>query len=87
MALTFPNRSRSLDEARKAVRFVGYDGMFEVSFFVETAALAKAGAAELAETDALAAFDAARTTIQDMARFVYSKGGRTLYVLTAADFR
>jgi hypothetical protein len=85
--LTFPNRSRSLDEARKAVRFVGYDGMFEVPFFVEIAAQAKAGSATLAQTDALAAVDAARIVVQDMARVVYSKGRRTLYVLTAADFR
>ena len=58
MALTFPNRSRSYDAAGRRIRFVGYDGMFEVAFFVETGAIAKA---VLNETGYLEAFDAART--------------------------
>ena len=43
MALSFPNPSRSFDESRKGVRFVGHDGVFEVPFFIEADALAKAG--------------------------------------------
>ncbi|MBB2672903.1 UNVERIFIED_ORG: hypothetical protein GGE44_002465 [Rhizobium esperanzae] len=39
MTLTFPNKSRSFDESRNAVRFSGYDGMFEVRFLVEANAL------------------------------------------------
>ena len=38
MTLTFPNRSRSFDEARRCVRFVGYDGMFEVQYLVDSTA-------------------------------------------------
>jgi hypothetical protein len=87
MALTFPNRSRSFDAVRKVVRFLGYDGMFEVPFFVEAAALAKAGSPGVTEADCLAAFDAARNSIYDIAREAYSHGRRTSYVLTAADFR
>ena len=79
MTLTFPNRSRSYDEVGQRVRFIGHDGMFEVPFFVETAA---AG-----EAHCLAAFDAARTTIHDVAREIYGNARRTVYVLTAADFR
>ena len=41
MALNFPNPSRSFDAARNGVRFTGHDGLFEVSFLVEAAALAK----------------------------------------------
>ena len=41
MTLAFPNPSRSFDDARNAVRFIGHDGMFEVRFFVEAGALAK----------------------------------------------
>lgn len=48
MTLLFPNRSRSFDDVRKVVRFLGYDGMFEIRFFVEAAALAKTSA-ELSE--------------------------------------
>lgn len=39
MTLIFPNSSRSFDEKRNAVRFLGHEGMFEVRFFVEADAL------------------------------------------------
>jgi hypothetical protein len=72
--LEFPNRSRSFDGARNAVRFIGHDGMFEIFFFVEAAALVQPGGAELSETDFLTAFDAARGSIHDAAREAYSHG-------------
>ena len=87
MTLEFLNPSRSFDEVRNAVRFIGHDGMFEVPFFVETAALAKAGKTRLSEADSLTAFDTARSSIHDVARKAYSHGRRTTYTLTAADFR
>jgi Protein of unknown function (DUF1488) len=34
MALNFPNRSRSYDATRRAVRFWGHDGPMEAAFFV-----------------------------------------------------
>ena len=86
MTLEFPNRSRSFDEMRSAVRFIGHDGMFEVPFFVETAALAESATTKLSEADFLTAFDSARTSIHDVAREAYSHGRRTFYTLTAADF-
>ena len=87
MTLEFPNRSRSFDETRNAVRFIGHDGMFEVPFFIEAAALARTGKTELTEAEFLTAFDAVRGSIQDVAREAYSHGRRTAYILTAADFR
>ncbi|MDZ5697495.1 DUF1488 domain-containing protein [Chelativorans sp. M5D2P16] len=84
MTLTFPNRSRSYDETRERVRFIGHDGMFEVRFSVETNALSTATDDE---AHYLAAFDAARTTIHDVAREIYRNARKTEYVLTAADFR
>ena len=39
MTLTFPNRSRSYDEAGQRIRFLGHDGMFEVPFAIEIEAL------------------------------------------------
>ena len=87
MALMFPNRSRSFDERRKAVRFLGYDGMFEVPFFLEAAALAKTGSSEVTEAGCLAAFDAALDSIHKIAQKAYAHGRRTMYILTAADFR
>ena len=44
MTLEFLNPSRSFDEVRNAIRFIGHDGMFEVPFFVEVEALAKSSA-------------------------------------------
>lgn len=84
MTLSFPNRSRSYDEAGQRVRFTGHDGVFEVPFFVETDALRPTAAGE---AHYLAAFDAARATIQDVARENYENARRSVYVLTAADFR
>lgn len=91
MTLEFPNRSRSFDETRKAVRFVGHDGMFEVRFFVEAGALTKPDVEPqrtgALESKCLSTFDALRVSIHDVARKAYSRGRRDTYMLTAADFR
>jgi uncharacterized protein DUF1488 len=91
MTLSFPNPSRSFDEARNAVRFTGHDGMVEVRFFVEIAALAKSDTAlagtAASETKYLSAFDTLRTSIHRVASKAYSHGRRSSYTLTAADFR
>lgn len=87
MTLEFLNPSRSFDEERNAIRFIGHDGMFEVRFFMETAALAQPGQARLSEKDLLAAFDSVRSSIHNVARKAYSQGRRTSYTLTVADFR
>ena len=88
MTLDFPNPSRSFDETRNAVRFIGHDGMFEVPFFIEADALAstvtKGGGVE---ATCLVAFDAARRSIHDVARKLYSRGRQTSYLITAADIR
>jgi hypothetical protein len=39
MSIKFPNRSRSYDATRRAVRFWGYDRSMESSFFVTVDAL------------------------------------------------
>lgn len=87
MSLAFPNPSRSFDEVRNAVRFIGHDGMFEVPFFVEADALSGRGASTLSEAEYLSAFDKARGSIHEVAREAYSHGRRTSYTLTSADFR
>lgn len=62
--------------------------MFEVPFFVEVGAIPKRGAIQAhSEAEHLAAFDAAHGNIIDVAKEVYSRGSKTIYVLTAADFR
>jgi hypothetical protein len=87
MTLAFVNPSRSFDDARKAVRFVGHDGMFEVPFFVEVGALARRGKTALTEAESLTAFDAELGSIHDVAREAYANGRRTSYTLTEVDFR
>lgn len=86
MTLAFPNPSRSFDQSRNAVSFIGYDGMFQVPFYIEAEALLISGEKALSETECLTAFDDARDSILDVARKVYSHRRRTSYTLTAADF-
>jgi hypothetical protein len=86
MTLLFPNQSRSFDKARHAVRFFGYDGMFEVPFVVDAAALTGSGSEGATEEACLLAFDATRDSIHDVARRAYSRARRTIYFLTPADF-
>ena len=57
--------------------------MFEVAFFVEAGAIAEA---ILSEDGYLQAFDAARDSIQDVAREAYANSRKNMYVLTKADF-
>lgn len=89
MTLAFPNPSRSFDEARNAVRFVGHDGMSTVPFFVEAAALIRSAVSnrETAALEAicLSAFDASRTSIHKAARAAYAKNHSSSYTLTSAD--
>lgn len=91
MTLAFPNPVRSFDRVRNAVQFLGHDGMFQIRFFVEADALARASPAmrgtDALEARCLAAFDALRMSIHDIAREAYSHGRRDSYTLTSADFR
>lgn len=88
MALTFLNPSRSYDADNRRVRFVGHDGMRSVPFAVETAALEKAGFGDVrGETQSLAAFDANRPSIHDVARKAYAAARQTTYVLGEEKFR
>lgn len=88
MSIAFPNSSRSYDATEKRIRFLGYDGMFEVRFFIGIDALAKAVAVSLSgEKDALAAFDRMRRVILETAEKAYARGKRNnMCVLTPADF-
>lgn len=88
MALNFPNMSRSYDAAGNRIRFWGHDGALEVSFFLEVSALLKlCPETPNIEPRILAAFDLAWDRIIAAAGKVYSpRGGRSFYVLAAADF-
>ncbi|SDU24995.1 DUF1488 domain-containing protein [Stappia sp. ES.058] len=100
MALSFPNPSRSFDAARKGVRFIAHDGVFEVTFLVELSALMKSDKAladnavsasrdstQALEDQCLSAFDRQRSFIQDVARQAYSNAHHPSYTLVSSDFR
>jgi len=92
MTLNFPNDSRSFDAIRTRVRFWGYSGAMEISFFLEADALRKlAGISpETAGGEAafLNVFDAARDQIYQVAARVHARrsDGSHSYSLDAADF-
>jgi uncharacterized protein DUF1488 len=88
MALSFPNRSRSFDATRRAVRFWGYDSAMESSFFVTEDALKRIQPdMRLDEHGLLSAFDSNRDLICAAAARVYSRGRKGCYEVIAADFR
>ena len=87
MSLTFPNQSRSYDESNRRIRFSGYDGMFEVKFFLELDALAKVCSGPITgEREYLSAFDGARKKILTAAEKAYGRGQKTMCTLTLSDF-
>ena len=87
MALNFPNRSRSFDATRRAVRFWGYDSAMETSFFVTEDALKRVQPdMRFDEAGLLSAFDTHRDLIYATAYKVYSRGRRGSYDLLSGDF-
>jgi len=91
VTLEFLNPSRSFDEERNAVRFIGHDGMFEVRFFVEVEALARTRTAfrgkEVSHEMYLSVFDSSLREIHEVARKAYSRDRRSLQTLTADSFK
>lgn len=88
MTLSFPNSARSYDEAKRRIRFTGYDGMFEVKFFVTADVLAKGLVTRIAaEQDYLAAFDKLRPKILDVATRAYNGKRQAMVLLDLSNFR
>jgi hypothetical protein len=87
MTLSFPNRSRSYDATRRAVRFWGHDSAMEASFFVTEDALERIQPnMQRNEAGFLSAFDSHRELICATAVKVYKRGRRGSYDLVSADF-
>jgi len=86
VTLNFTNQSRSYDATRQAVRFWGYDGAREVSFFVTEDALRRLQpTASADETGFLAAFEAHRDRVLRAAARVYARGRKGSYEIQAND--
>jgi Protein of unknown function (DUF1488) len=87
MTLSFPNRSRSYDATRRAVRFWGHDGALEASFFVTEEALQCLQPDVSLDADGfLRVFDSNRDVIHATAALVYSRGRKGSYDLVSDDF-
>ena len=87
MPLSFPNRSRSYDSTRRAVRFWGHDSAMEASFLVTEDALKRVQPdMRFDEPGLLGAFDANRALIYAAAAKVYARGRKGSYDLVDADF-
>ena len=84
--LNFVNESRSYDATRRAVRFWGYDGPREVSFFVTDDALRHLQPGTSVDAAGLlAVFGAHRDRILRAAVRVFGRGGRNSYNIGLAD--
>ena len=85
--LGFPNQSRSYQATTDRISFWGHDGASEVAFFLGADALfrlyPRTGRGEAA---ILAAFDAARERIHEVAGRAYAGSQRRFYVLGADSF-
>ena len=80
--LNFPNESRTYDAVADRIRFWGHDGALEVPFFLQLNALFRLyPRTSNTEAGILAAFDAGRTRINEIAGKAYSRDRRSFYVL------
>jgi hypothetical protein len=85
--LNFPNRSRTFDSTRRAVRFWGHDSAMEWSFYVTEEALKRLDPnLQRGEAALLLAFDNNRTAIYTAAVKAYKRERKGSYELIAADF-
>lgn len=85
--LNFPNVSRTYDMTRRSVRFWGYDGALEISFYVEEAALFQMTPQTTHDEAAvLKCFDVNRDRILAAARTAYARRRKGAYSLIPSDF-
>ncbi|MES5047293.1 DUF1488 domain-containing protein [Rhizobium nepotum] len=88
MGISFPNEARSFDDKNRCVRFIGYDGMFEIKFYLATEVLACGKSHRNAsEDDYLTSFDALRPRILKAATSAYSKARSSVITLDLTHFR
>ncbi len=86
MTLNFTNESRSYDATRRAVRFWGYDGAREVSFFATDEALHRLQPdAAHDEPGLLSTFSIHRDRVYAAAARVYARGPKGSYEIRSAD--
>ncbi len=82
MSLEFPNAKRSFDPDGDCIRFIGYDGVFQVFFAVAVTALTPKAKTE---DSYLKAFDASVVRIHEVAAQIYARSRKNNYRLTSID--
>ena len=88
MGISFPNEARSFDDKNRCIRFTGYDGMFEIKFYLATEVLAcEKSHRNASEDDYLTSFDALRPRILKAATSAYLKTRSSAITLDVAHFR
>ncbi|MDZ7875143.1 MAG: DUF1488 family protein [Rhizobium sp.] len=87
MTLSFPNPTRTYDETRGLIRFVGHDGLNQVLFLLPVALFDREGAtSRRKERDYLLAFDRLRERILTTARQAYQSRRRHTIELDLSAF-
>ncbi len=88
MGISFPNEARSFDDRNRCVRFTGYDGMFEIKFYLATEVLASEKShRNTSEADYLTSFDALRPRILKAATSAYTRDQCSAITLNLTHFR
>ncbi|MCD2175136.1 DUF1488 family protein [Rhizobium sp. C4] len=84
MTLSFANPTRTYDERRDAIRFVGHDGLKQIVFLLSVGLFDQGGSdTNPREQGYLMAFDRAHSRILDIARGLYQKNKRSMVELDA----
>jgi hypothetical protein len=84
MSLSFANRTRTYDERRGVIRFIGHDGLKQIVFLLSVGLFEHdSSASGLREQGYLMAFDRCHSRIIEIARTLYQKNNRSLIEMDA----
>lgn len=87
MTLSFPNPTRTYDETRSLIRFIGHDGLNQILFLLPVAVFDREGVpGRRKEHDYLLAFDRLRDRILTTARQAYQSRRRHTIELDLSEF-
>lgn len=87
MTLSFPNPTRTYDETRSLIRFIGHDGLNQILFLLPIAVFDREGVpGRRKERDYLLAFDRLRDRILTTARQAYQSRRRHTIELDLSEF-
>lgn len=84
MSLSFANRTRTYDERRGVIRFVGHDGLKQIVFLLSVGLFEQdSSASSLREQGYLMAFDRCHSRILEIAHALYKKNNRSMIEMDA----